>query len=92
MPIDFDRRRWERIRENYRAWWEGSLGRPLIHLTLGGAEPDRRSRICPLTALPPFTTFRSLPRPSSIGGITSSRAVVSSAMVFPLRGLTSVLG
>lgn len=34
MPIDFDASRWERIRENYAAWWAGELKRPLVHMTV----------------------------------------------------------
>ncbi len=41
ISLDFDADRWERTRENHRAWWAGELDRPLIHLTLPGRDPGR---------------------------------------------------
>ncbi|MHC4248990.1 MAG: hypothetical protein ACYS9X_07675 [Planctomycetota bacterium] len=41
MPISFDEGRWDRIREDSRAWWKGELDRPLIQVRLGGADPGR---------------------------------------------------
>jgi hypothetical protein len=41
MSIDFDAKRWERVRETARLWWAGKLQRPLIHLWMGGRKPDR---------------------------------------------------
>ncbi len=41
MPIHFSAERWERIRHNARLWWQGKLGRPLLQLTDGGADPGR---------------------------------------------------
>jgi 5-methyltetrahydrofolate--homocysteine methyltransferase len=35
MPIDFNNERWEQVKKNYRDWWDGKLGRPLIHMMLG---------------------------------------------------------
>ena len=42
MSIEFDGARWSRIRENYAAWWEGRLERPLMYVTLTGADPGRK--------------------------------------------------
>lgn len=41
MTIHFDPERWESIRAACRAWWTGTLERPLLSLTLHGAAPDR---------------------------------------------------
>ena len=41
MPIDFEKGRWEKIREDYARWWAGELKRPLIHMTLYNADPGR---------------------------------------------------
>lgn len=37
----FSPARWNAIREAYRAWWDGTLDRPLIAVTLSGYEPGR---------------------------------------------------
>lgn len=42
MPIDFSMERWETVKRNYRAWWDGKLGRPLIYIT--AARDPGRSR------------------------------------------------
>ena len=39
MPIDFSHERWATVRKNARAWWQGTLGRPLIHFVLTGRDP-----------------------------------------------------
>ena len=41
MPVHFSAERWERIKQNARLWWQGELGRPLIQLTDGNADPGR---------------------------------------------------
>lgn len=41
LNLDYDPVRWQKARENYRAWWSGELKRPLIHLTLKGRNPGR---------------------------------------------------
>ena len=41
MNLDFNARRWEKIREDYSAWWAGELKRPLLHLTMAGRDPGR---------------------------------------------------
>ena len=41
MAVDFSTDRWNRIREDYAAWWSGKLDRPLIQVYLGGGRPDR---------------------------------------------------
>lgn len=41
MSIGFDRSRWERAKEDNRAWWAGELRRPLISIGVGGRDPGR---------------------------------------------------
>ena len=41
MPIDFSHERWKTVKKNSRDWWNGKLGRPLIHITLSGRSPGR---------------------------------------------------
>jgi len=41
MPVDFDAKRWERVKKNYKLWWDGKLGRPLINMGLGVYDPGR---------------------------------------------------
>lgn len=41
MAIAFTPADWQRIRETYTAWWNGTLGRPLINVSVGGYERDR---------------------------------------------------
>ena len=61
MGIDFDKSRWERVKENNRAWWAGELKRPLIHVAIGGHDPGR-----PAPELPAhhFTAFHDLSVPA----------------------------
>ena len=57
MTIDFNRERWEKVREDYRLWWARRLKRPLIHVTLTGCESDRSE---PELSFYGFTTFYDL--------------------------------
>jgi hypothetical protein len=41
MPIDFTPQRWEKVKQDYAAWWAGKLDRPLIRMILTGADPGR---------------------------------------------------
>jgi hypothetical protein len=61
MNIDFNPERWEQVRDAHRHWWAGSLGRPLIHLTLQGRPPGR-----PEPAVPSheFASFYDLSVPA----------------------------
>ena len=61
MSIGFDKSRWERVKEDNRAWWAGELKRPLINITIGGRDPGR-----PAPELPPysFTAFYDLSVPA----------------------------
>ena len=39
MNIEFDEKRWEKTKRNYRQWWAGELKRPLIAASLSGRTP-----------------------------------------------------
>lgn len=41
MGIDFGPERWDKVRETYRQWWAGELGRPIIPIELVGRDPGR---------------------------------------------------
>ena len=41
MPIEFSPARWDRIKADYHAWWEGRLERPLIPVHMAGRDPGR---------------------------------------------------
>lgn len=61
LNLDFDALRWQKVRENYRAWWAGELKRSLIHLTLKGREPGRSEPELPAHD---FTSFYDLNVPA----------------------------
>ena len=54
MNIDFNIDRWERVKENSRAWWAGELKRPLIHFTIDGHNPGRPEPSIPSYAFQAF--------------------------------------
>ncbi len=58
MSIDFSDYRWERIKENSRAWWAGELKRPLIHFHDQVRDPGRPER-----RPQPMGTMRSMTCP-----------------------------
>ena len=39
MITHFDNRKWATLTENYEAWWADTLDRPLLHITIHGADP-----------------------------------------------------
>ena len=39
--IKFSDRQWDRVIGNYRKWWKGELGRPILPLVVYGADPGR---------------------------------------------------
>jgi len=41
MPIDFDTKCWDKIKQVYGGWWSGELKRPLINVSLSGADAGR---------------------------------------------------
>lgn len=41
MSISFDAKRWRETKANYGRWWAGTLGRPIINITIGGCDADR---------------------------------------------------
>ncbi len=57
MAIDFTPTRWEKIRHDYRQWWQGELKRPLIQLQVKGRDPGRPEPRLPFHH---FTAFYDL--------------------------------
>ncbi len=41
MGMDFSKARWDQVKENSRAWWNGKLKRPLIQFAFDGHDPGR---------------------------------------------------
>lgn len=41
MSIDFSADRWQAVKRNYSAWWQGELDRPLIPLIIRDRDPGR---------------------------------------------------
>lgn len=54
MAIDFAPQRWDRIRRDYGQWWDGTLGRPLIHAAVSGRDPGRPQPELPSHRFVPF--------------------------------------
>jgi 5-methyltetrahydrofolate--homocysteine methyltransferase len=49
MSIEFNARRWQETKANYGKWWAGTLGRPIVNITIGGhaagrPEPELRGQ------------------------------------------------
>lgn len=63
MSIDFGSERWERVKDNYRAWWAGKLKRPLIYVVIGGHDPGRSAPDLPSKH---FTAFYDLSVPAEV--------------------------
>jgi 5-methyltetrahydrofolate--homocysteine methyltransferase len=45
--IRFDDKQWDAVRDNYRKWWKGELGRPILPLVIRGADPGRQEPSVP---------------------------------------------
>lgn len=48
MGIEFTQSQWDKVKENYRLWWEGKLDRPIISVVLKGKDPGRTEPSIPL--------------------------------------------
>jgi len=59
--MDFDTKRWDRAKRNYRLWWEGRLGRPLLQMDVRGRNPGRPE---PNTPNHGFTSYHDLSVPA----------------------------
>lgn len=61
MAIDFDKSRWNKLKEDHRAWWAGDLKRPILQMSVGGNDPGR-----PEPSIPShhFTAFYDLSIPA----------------------------
>jgi 5-methyltetrahydrofolate--homocysteine methyltransferase len=46
--IRFNDKQWERVINNYREWWNGELGRPILPVIVSGADPGRAMPKAPL--------------------------------------------
>jgi 5-methyltetrahydrofolate--homocysteine methyltransferase len=46
--IRFSDKQWENVIQNYRKWWKGELGRPILPLIITGADPGRQKPKAPL--------------------------------------------
>lgn len=58
MGIDFTNERWEKVRQTYAQWWDGSLKRPVIPVELLGRPPDRPQPPAPLLTQETCADFR----------------------------------
>jgi len=54
MSIDFDAKRWDRLKDAARLWWDGRLERPLIQVALTGRDPGRGEPAAPNHGFVPF--------------------------------------
>jgi 5-methyltetrahydrofolate--homocysteine methyltransferase len=61
MSIAFSIERWQAVRAAYAAWWNGTLDRPLLHITLDGCATDRPAAAHPYKH---FTAFYDLSIPA----------------------------
>lgn len=41
MSLDFGPERWQKLKTNYRAWWNGELDRPIVAVTVRDRDPGR---------------------------------------------------
>ena len=46
--IHFSDKQWERVIDNYRKWWKGELGRPILPVIFSGTDPGRPMSSSPL--------------------------------------------
>ncbi|MCD6365795.1 MAG: hypothetical protein J7M14_07965 [Planctomycetes bacterium] len=51
MAIDFTLERWRRTKDDYRRWWDGELGRPIMQCILDGYDPHREPAELPAVDL-----------------------------------------
>ena len=54
MTLDFSSARWQTVKETHRRWWQGTLGRPLVNLSVAGRDPGRPEPTIPANE---FTSF-----------------------------------
>ena len=47
MSIDFDRERWDRLRESYAKWWDNTLERPIVSVSIFSDYPEREQPAAP---------------------------------------------
>ena len=59
--IRFSDKNWDQVIDNYRKWWKGELGRPILPMIINGADPGRAM---PKAPLPHFTNCADLSIPA----------------------------
>ena len=58
MTIEFTPQQWKAIHDNYEAWWNGTLERPLVIAMLYGLDPGRPQPPAPLLSQETCTDLR----------------------------------
>lgn len=46
--IKFTEKQWQKVKNNYKLWWQGKLGRPILPCVFWGAPPEREMPDIPL--------------------------------------------
>ncbi|GHU02461.1 hypothetical protein FACS1894147_04390 [Spirochaetia bacterium] len=59
--IRFNDRQWDTVRGNYRKWWKGELGRPILPMVINGADPGRPQPPVPSLAFSNVADFSITP-------------------------------
>lgn len=59
--LRFSDKDWDRVRTNYRKWWKGELGRPILPMVIYGADPGREKPAAPLLSFANSTDLSIAP-------------------------------
>jgi 5-methyltetrahydrofolate--homocysteine methyltransferase len=59
--IRFGDKQWDAVQDNYRKWWKGELGRPILPLVIRGADPGRPEPLVPTHAFANCADFSITP-------------------------------
>lgn len=62
MSIHFSQDRWEAVRKNYRAWWDGTLDRPLVKAAVRCHQPGSPGTGCAISGSKQLPRFFDFPR------------------------------
>ena len=60
--IDFSDAQWENVKTNYRRWWKGELGRPILPCVFWGRDAGRERPKNPLLAFATCNDLRITPK------------------------------
>ena len=87
MAIDFTPERWEKIRDTYKGWWDGTLARPVLPVWLAGKDPGRMPPAVPYVSQAVFADLSISPEAiiDSFDYTLSSVSYLSNA--FPFVGM-----